>query len=135
LLQSRLAAITVKCDYGDLAPLKCYPKQLNQVFMSLITNAIEAIDRRAGESPLITITTATQGDEVMIQITDNGIGINAEIQSKVFDPFFTTKDVGQGMGLGLTNSYQIIQDIHHGRLELTSAPNDGATLTIWLPID
>jgi signal transduction histidine kinase len=135
LLQSRLAAITVKCDYGDLAPLKCYPKQLNQVFMSLITNAIEALDRQAGESPLITITTATQGDEVMIQITDNGIGINAEIQSKVFDPFFTTKDVGQGMGLGLTNSYQIIQDIHHGRLELTSAPNDGATLTIWLPID
>jgi signal transduction histidine kinase len=133
LLQSRLAAITVQRDYGDFAPLKCYPKQLNQVFMSLIMNAIEALDRQRSDSPLITIITATQNGQVTIQITDNGIGIQPEIQSKIFDPFFTTKDVGQGMGLGLTNSYQIIQDIHHGRLEYANAPDGGATFTIWLP--
>jgi signal transduction histidine kinase len=144
LLQSRLlptparAAIVIQRNYGDLPPVRCYPKQLNQVFMSLITNAIEALDQPVCDSPLITITTAHHSDDVMIQITDNGIGIQPEIQSKVFDPFFTTKDVGQGMGLGLTNSYQIIQDMHHGRLEFTSTPTanrDGmtTTFTICLP--
>jgi signal transduction histidine kinase len=151
LLQSRLlptplrAGIVVQQNYGDLPPVRCYPKQLNQVFMSLMTNAIEALDdlrsvgdhRQASESPLITITTARHANDVMIQITDNGIGIKPEIQSKIFDPFFTTKDVGQGMGLGLTNSYQIIQDIHHGRLEFTRTSRlDRAsitTFTIYLP--
>jgi signal transduction histidine kinase len=142
LIQSRLlptavrAAIVVQRDYGDLPPVQCYPKQLNQVFMSLITNAIEALDRQAGDAPFIRITTARQSDGVMLQITDNGIGIKPEIQAKIFDPFFTTKDVGQGMGLGLTNSYQIIQDIHHGRLEFTRTNVNGVsttTFTIWLP--
>jgi signal transduction histidine kinase len=143
LLQSRLQptpsrpAIMIVQNYADLPTIRCYPKQLNQVFMSLLTNAIEALDRQASDSPLITITTAHQAQDITIQITDNGIGINPEIQSKVFDPFFTTKDVGQGMGLGLTNSYQIIQDIHHGRLEFTSTAHldrgNTTTFTIYLP--
>ena len=140
LLQSRLLpttvrpAIVVQRNYADLPPIQCYPKQLNQVFMSLITNAIEALDQQASDSPLITITTARQGDDVMIQIADNGIGIPPAIQAKIFDPFFTTKDVGQGMGLGLTNSYHIIQDSHHGRLEFISTPtaNGGGTTTFTI---
>jgi two-component system, NtrC family, sensor kinase len=150
LLQSRLLptsarpAIIVQRHYGELPPVECYPKQLNQVFMSLITNAIEALDhlrsvgdhRQAGDAPQITITTAQQADGIIIQITDNGIGIPPTIQSKIFDPFFTTKDVGQGMGLGLTNSYQIIQASHHGRLEFTCTTygdRPTTTFTIWLP--
>jgi signal transduction histidine kinase len=150
LLQSRLLptsarpAIIVQRLYGELPPVECYPKQLNQVFMSLITNAIEALDhlrsvgdhRQARDTPQITITTAQQADGITIQITDNGIGIPPAIQSKIFDPFFTTKDVGQGMGLGLTNSYQIIQASHHGRLEFTRTTHGdrpATTFTIWLP--
>jgi signal transduction histidine kinase len=133
------AMIVVERHYGELPLVECYPKQLNQVFMSLITNAIEALDRQANDSPLITITTARQGDDVMIQIADNGIGIPPAIQAKIFDPFFTTKDVGQGMGLGLTNSYHILQDIHHGRLEFTRTPtllgDRPTTFTICLPLN
>jgi signal transduction histidine kinase len=143
LLQSRLEAtqwrpaIQVQTDYTGMVPVQCYPKQLNQVFMSLVSNAIDAIDKLAVmmgcPHPMLQIMMADHGEQVMIQIIDNGMGIEETIQSKIFDPFFTTKDVGQGMGLGLTNSYQIIQDIHHGRLECVSRPLAGATFTVWLP--
>jgi two-component system, NtrC family, sensor kinase len=146
LLQSRLAAtstrpeILVQKHYGPLSPVQCHPKQLNQVFMNLITNAIEAIDKQTIDQrtatdtpPTIDITTAIEATAVVIQLTDNGIGIDPEIQSKIFDPFFTTKDVGQGMGLGLTNSYRIITEIHQGQLEFDPAFTPGTMFTIRLP--
>jgi signal transduction histidine kinase len=125
LLQNSLSAtakrpaITIEKIYHPIPEILCYPGQLNQVFMYLLTNAIEAIDRASNiAQPKITIETITEQQQIQIRITDNGGGIPEAIRSKVFDPFFTTKDVGQGIGLGLTNSYKIIDEIHQGRLEI-----------------
>jgi signal transduction histidine kinase len=143
LLQNRLNAtpkrpeIQIHRHYSQLPEISCYPKHLNQVFMSLLQNAIEAIDRlvmnQSDRQPSIQIKTMMDTTTVVIEIIDNGIGIEPNIATKIFDPFFTTKDVGQGMGLGLTNSYQIIQDMHQGELTYQSRPQQGATLIICLP--
>jgi two-component system, NtrC family, sensor kinase len=148
LLQSRLKATThrpeiqVERQYAQSAEVLCHPKQLNQVFMNLITNAIEAIDQGAAQemaqlapiaSPTIKLLTQEDQTHVMIQIADNGIGIAPSIATKVFDPFFTTKDVGQGMGLGLTNSYHIIQQLHEGSLDFAPGAEQGTIFTIRLP--
>ena len=144
LLQSQFVeteyrpAIDIQNDYAELPLIFCYPKQLNQVFIYLITNAIEAIDRlskiHALEQPHIIVRTTKTDHQVFIEISDNGIGIETETQSKIFNPFFTTKDVGQGMGLGLTNSYRIINEIHHGHLKFHSQVKQGTTFRIELPI-
>lgn len=146
LLQERFAptdlrpAIQIQREYGGLPTIPCYPSQLNQAFFYLLTNAIEAIDQAVQitnltniESPIIQIITEEDNLHITISILDNGIGIAPEIQSKIFDPFFTTKDVGKGMGLGLTNSYQIIAELHQGVLAYHSPGKQGATFTITLP--
>ncbi len=146
LLQERFAptdlrpAIQIQREYGILPTIPCYPSQLNQAFFYLLTNAIEAIDQAVQitnltniESPIIQIITEEDNLNITISILDNGIGIAPEIQSKIFDPFFTTKDVGKGMGLGLTNSYQIIAELHQGVLAYHSPGKQGATFTITLP--
>ncbi|MBM0744825.1 HAMP domain-containing histidine kinase (plasmid) [Phormidium sp. CLA17] len=146
LLQERFAptdlrpAIQIQREYGILPTIPCYPSQLNQAFFYLLTNAIEAIDQAVQitnltniESPIIQIITEEDNLNITISILDNGIGIAPEIQSKIFDPFFTTKDVGKGMGLGLTNSYQIIAELHRGVLAYHSPGKQGATFTITLP--
>ncbi|MEB3295049.1 MAG: ATP-binding protein [Synechococcales bacterium] len=112
-------AIIIEKIYNPIPKILCHPGQLNQVFMYLLTNAIEAIDRVPQiTQPKITITTKADQHQVQILIADNGCGISDAMRSKVFDPFFTTKDIGQGMGLGLTNSYKIIHEIHHGTLAI-----------------
>jgi signal transduction histidine kinase len=156
LLQSRLKATThrpeiqVERQYAQSAEVLCHPKQLNQVFMNLITNAIEAIDQKMAQgmaqgkaqgmaqltpiaSPTIKLVTQADETHVIVQIADNGIGIAPSIATKVFDPFFTTKDVGQGMGLGLTNSYHIIQQLHEGSLDFAPGAEQGTIFTIRLP--
>ncbi len=144
LLEGRLSAtadrprIQVDRNYHAAAKLACYPSQLNQVFFYLISNAIEAIDRSATlDSKPYGITISTQEDdtEVKITIEDNGIGIAPEIQAKIFDPFFTTKDVGEGAGLGLTNSHNVITHLHHGSLTLRSTLKQGTTLLLTIPKD
>jgi two-component system, NtrC family, sensor kinase len=139
LLQNKLSAtakrpeITIEKIYNPIPNIRCCPAQLNQVFMYLLTNAIEAIDRTPeNPQPRITISTDAEPDQIRISITDNGCGISDAIRSKIFDPFFTTKDVGQGMGLGLTNSYKIIHDTHQGTLVVAEA-TDCTTFTITLP--
>jgi two-component system, NtrC family, sensor kinase len=139
LLQNKLSAtakrpeITIEKIYNPIPNIRCCPAQLNQVFMYLLTNAIEAIDRTSeNPQPRITISTDAEPDQIRISITDNGCGIPDAIRSKIFDPFFTTKDVGQGMGLGLTNSYKIIHDTHQGTLVVAEA-TDCTTFTITLP--
>lgn len=144
LLQERLAAtdlrsaIALQRNYGNLPLVTCYPSQLNQAFFYLLLNAIEAIDRHceitASEAPTLSITTIASEESVQISIQDTGMGIELEVQPKIFDPFFTTKDVGQGMGLGLTNSYYIVTNLHQGTLEFTTVPKQGTTFTICLPI-
>ncbi|HAJ59772.1 MAG TPA: hypothetical protein DCP31_11270 [Cyanobacteria bacterium UBA8543] len=168
ILQHRLQAkgqqpeIQVLKEYGELPLVECYPGQLNQAFMNILSNAIEALTLSEAESPqhlspAITIRTsildssdptqnslyppteqycATTGNSrsVVIQIADNGPGITEAVQARLFDPFFTTKPVGHGTGLGLSISYQIVVEKHNGVLTCTSLPGQGTAFWIVIPI-
>ncbi|WP_353931490.1 PAS domain S-box protein [Okeanomitos corallinicola TIOX110] len=143
ILQNRLKAqpnhpaVSVIRDYGNIPLIKCYPGQMNQVFMNIFSNAIDALE----EVKLITkpreirITTKMiNNSRLAIRIADNGSGIPPEILTKLFDPFFTTKDVGKGTGLGLSISYQIIVDKHKGNLYCHSTLGQGTEFVIEIPI-
>ncbi len=147
LLQNQLQGkadnshIQVIPEYGDLPLVECYASQLNQVFMNIFNNAIYVLEECAGEildsgsSPYIKIRTSVIDEEqVEIRIADNGPGMTEEVRSKLFDPFFTTKPVGQGTGLGLSVSYQIVVEKHGGQLQCISAPGQGAEFVILIPI-
>jgi PAS domain S-box-containing protein len=130
-------------QYGDLPPVYCYASQLNQVFMNIVANAIDALDTaylrymqqgQADYRPAIKIATTIVQGQVQVTIADNGPGIPPDVQARLFDPFFTTKPVGQGTGLGLSISYQIIVEKHQGQLTCTSVPGQGTTFTITLPL-
>ena len=120
--------IEVVKNYGDLPGIMCFPGQLNQVFMNVLTNAVEAIP----EKGKIFITTRMKGDSVEISIKDTGRGIPKEIMGKLFEPFFTTKEVGQGTGLGLSISYGIIER-HKGKIKIESEEGRGSEFIITLP--
>ncbi|MBP0015039.1 MAG: GAF domain-containing sensor histidine kinase [Roseofilum sp. SBFL] len=119
-------------DYGDLPLIDCYPAQLNQVFMYLLSNAIDALDEKIGNDRYIKIKTEIEGANVRISIADNGNGIPESIRSQVFDPFFTTKPPGKGTGLGLSICYTIVVEKHQGRLWYDSSPGEGTRFTIEL---
>jgi two-component system NtrC family sensor kinase len=121
--------------YGDLPLVECYPGKLNQVFLNIISNAIYATNKKYGDEPggRIIISTSVLGNNVLISIKDNGIGMNAGTINKVFDPFFTTKDVGEGTGLGMSISYSTIKK-HFGELTVASSPGNGAEFIIQLPV-
>lgn len=119
---------TITEDYADLPDIECFPGQLNQVFLNLIVNASQAIVDK-GE---ITIVTELEDEHVIIKVSDTGSGIPEEVCDKLFDPFFTTKPVGQGTGLGLSVSYDIIQK-HNGQISVASEVGKGATFTVMLP--
>jgi two-component system, NtrC family, sensor kinase len=138
---SPFPGITVQKYYGNLPLVECYPGQLNQVFMNLFTNAIDALEEAALKQPqqhstlnLSIHTEQLDEAQVLICITDNGLGIPAAIVSKLFDPFFTTKPVGKGTGLGLSISYQIITESHQGDLSYHPNPLGGSAFAITLPI-
>ncbi len=116
-------------DYGDLPTVLCYSQQINQVFMNLLINAAQAIEKNG----LIQVKTRAANDKVMIQISDNGCGIPDSIQSQIFDPFFTTKEIGKGTGLGLSMTYNIIEK-HNGKIEVKSCVGEGTTFTVYLPV-
>lgn len=122
--------IRVIKNYGQLPKVYCYPSQLNQVFMNILSNAIQAI-RGTGD---ITITTShPKPDRVEISIKDTGVGMSQEVQEKIFDPFFTTKGVSQGTGLGMSITYGIVQK-HGGEIFVHSQPNKGTEFVISLPV-
>jgi len=121
---------TVNRQYGEIPPSKCYPQQLNQVFMNLILNAAQAIETQ-GE---ITIKTWTENAKIKVAISDTGAGIPPENLKRIFEPFFTTKPVGKGTGLGLSIVYDIITKKHDGTIEVASEPGKGTTFTISLPV-
>jgi signal transduction histidine kinase len=129
------ANIHIIQNYGDLPLISCYPAQLNQVFMNIITNAIDALTECENkEDKDIVITTSKVNEEYLqVGIKDNGIGIAEEVRNKLFDPFFTTKPVGKGTGLGLSICYQIIQK-HQGKIEVFSQVGEGTEFLITLPI-
>jgi signal transduction histidine kinase len=154
ILQNRLKEtaghpeIKIVRNYNQLPLVECYPGQLNQVFMNILSNAIDALDQyNKQRSPAditatpttITIhtqlTTLNNAEAVLINIQDNGPGISKAHQSKLFDPFFTTKPIGKGTGLGLSISYQIIVDKHKGSLVCTSELGQGAEFLIKIPIN
>jgi len=135
LLRTRTKnSIDILKDYDpDLPFINCNPGQLNQLFMNLLTNAIEAIEmKHSQENNAITIKTTNLLDKIEISIKDNGIGIPNEIQEKIFDPFFTTKEVGKGTGLGLSIVFGIIKK-HNGQINVVSAPGVGSEFIIQIP--
>lgn len=129
----RRSAIALSKDYDDLPQLNCYAGQLNQVFMNLIANAIDALEDHP--TPAIHIQTKLDGDHtIVIRIADNGIGMTPNVQQKIFQPLFTTKPMGKGTGLGLVIAQQIVVEKHDGRLSCFSNPGVGTEFVIELPI-
>ncbi|MBD1920217.1 PAS domain S-box protein [Microcoleus sp. FACHB-831] len=144
--------ICVIKEYGDLPKVECYAGLLNQVFMNLLSNAIEALDDYNNErnccggngitpaemqqhpSTIRIITEVIDRDWVAIRIVDNGPGMCEEVKGRIFDPFFTTKPVGKGTGLGLAISYQIVVEKHHGNLRCNSVPEQGTEFVIEIPL-
>ncbi|KYC44026.1 hybrid sensor histidine kinase/response regulator [Scytonema hofmannii PCC 7110] len=154
ILQHRLKArpkrpmIEVIKEYENLPPVKCYSGQLNQVFMNLLTNAIDALEEGMGNGswgiestpnshcPKIRITTELVEDtRVLIRISDNGPGMPEPVQNQIFNPFFTTKAEGKGTGLGLSISHQIIAQKHNGMLQCISSFGQGTEFIIEIPLD
>ncbi len=141
-LKSNSSDIEIIKEYGNLPSIECYPSQLNQVFMNILVNAIDALEEAITKknyshnySCKITISTERLNNNfVQIRISDNGSGIPQNIISKLFDPFFTTKEVGKGTGLGLSISYQIIVDKHGGKLSCESVQSEGTSFIIQIPI-
>ena len=137
ILQHRLKPDNHYCielikDYGELPLVECYAGQINQVFMNLLSNAIDATEQR--EMPQIWIKTKlVENDRVLVCIRDNGHGISEKIQSRVFDPFFTTKPIGKGTGMGLAISYEIVQK-HGGSIQCHSEPDQGTEFWIEIPV-
>ncbi|MBB4812545.1 MULTISPECIES: ATP-binding protein [Pseudomonas] len=116
--------------YSALPEIECLASQLNQVVMNLVINAAQAMGPERGT---ITISNGVEGDNVWLEVADNGCGIAPETVQKIFDPFFTTKPVGEGTGLGLSLSYGIIKK-HHGDISVRSEPGKGTTFRVVLPI-
>ena len=121
--------ITIERDYGDVPPIECYPGQLNQVFMNLLVNAIQAIP---GEGTIRVAVHQLEDSDVEVRISDTGIGMPPDVQRRIFEPFYTTKGVGEGTGLGLSISYGIVER-HHGHLSVESTPGVGTTFIIRIP--
>ncbi|MEA5554608.1 ATP-binding protein [Anabaena cylindrica UHCC 0172] len=150
ILQHRLKtrpeypAIEVVKDYNKLPLVECYPGQLNQAFMNLLVNAIDALEESAQEKikddqqiqpGTIWISTQMMTDnQVQIAIADNGVGIPEIVRSRIFNPFFTTKPVGKGTGLGLSISYKIVTEKHHGQMWCDSILGQGSKFVIQIPV-
>ncbi|HYW20042.1 MAG TPA: AAA family ATPase [Nodularia sp. (in: cyanobacteria)] len=152
ILKHRLKAnlqhpdIQIVRDYDDLPSIECFPGQLNQVFINLLANAIDALEESntgysffeiAKNPNIITIKTSLIEDknQVLISIKDNGMGMSAEVKQKIFEHLFTTKPVGKGTGLGLAIAWQIVVDKHKGKIEVESTPGESTEFIITLPIN
>ena len=125
--------VEVRKEFGAVRAIQGSPSQINQVFLNIITNAVQAMPERA-ERGVITLRTAMEDERtVRVEIQDNGSGIPKDVVSKIFDPFFTTKPIGQGTGMGLSISYKIVQE-HGGRIAVDSEVGVGTLFTILLPV-
>ncbi|RMF47196.1 MAG: PAS domain S-box protein, partial [Deltaproteobacteria bacterium] len=120
---------TLHKELGDVPRIRCYPQQLNQVFMNILLNAAQAIETQGD----IWVRTFVDNDQLVVHIQDNGCGIPEEIREKIFEPFFTTKEVGKGTGLGMSISWDIVHK-HGGRIEIESQVGVGTSFFIYLPL-
>ncbi len=150
ILQSRIKAtsdrpeVVIVKNYGKLPLVDCYAGQLNQVFMNILSNALDAMEeadqkrtkeeRQDCPNTIYISTELASSTQVRISIKDNGTGIPEKVRQRIFDPFFTTKSVGKGTGMGLAISYQIVVDRHHGTLECISQPGAGTEFVIQIPL-
>ena len=130
LLKHHLDGIELVRDYGDVPGVECYPGKLNQVFMNILTNAIQAMPTGG----LIHLTTQVQADRVDIVFRDTGVGMDEKTLARVFEPFFTTKDVGQGTGLGMSITHGIVRQ-HHGDIAAHSQLGQGTEIRLRLPVN
>jgi len=135
--------IQVIKDYGNIPAVECYAGQMNQVFMNILSNAIDALrmgtrDKEDNSCPIPTIQISTKislnNSRLLIRISDNGAGMTEEVKKRIFDPFYTTKPVGKGTGLGLAISYQIIVEKHEGIMDCISKPGQGTEFWIEIPV-
>jgi two-component system, NtrC family, sensor kinase len=126
-----LKSVSIDKQFGDIPEITCSPSQINQVFLNLITNAVQAMPDERGA---LVLTSKAEGDGVAVVVQDNGKGIPPEVIKKIFDPFFTTKEIGKGTGLGLSISFKIVQQ-HGGNIKVESTPNVGTKFTVWLPLN
>jgi signal transduction histidine kinase len=149
ILQHRLKGkkiampIEIVKNYGNLSQLECHPGLLNQVFMNILSNSIDALEKYVEEQqnhgnhssiqPTVSITTEESETQMVVRIGDNGPGISESVRQRIFEPFFTTKPVGKGTGLGLSISYSIIKDKHGGQLHCNSQAEEGTEFVIELP--
>lgn len=150
ILQHRLKAtdkrpeIQIIRDYGNLSNVECCAGQVNQVFMNILVNALDALEEfnakrtyqeiRDNPSRITIRTSVVDSQWVKIAIADNGSGIPESIQKQIFNPFFTTKPVGKGTGMGMAISYQIITEKHRGKLEFFSTPGEGTEFVVQIPM-
>ena len=135
------SSIKVVKQYSLLPPVKCFPGQLNQVFMNVLSNAVDALEEKliavddtSYEGQIKITSRVLPGDRVQVQISDNGPGIPEELRQRIFDPFFTTKPIGKGTGLGMSISHQIITERHHGKFYYDTTTTAGACFTIEIPV-
>ncbi len=136
--------IQVSKDYGNVPPVECYAGQLNQVFMNILVNAIDALEeshaklnyQQIKDNPgrIMIRTSVVNSTWVEVAIADNGVGISQEFQQRIFDPFFTTKPIGKGTGMGMSISYQIVTEKHGGKLECFSTSGKGTEFIIQIPL-
>jgi signal transduction histidine kinase len=129
----------VETDFDEQLPqVLCMPGEINQVFLNIIVNAAQAINSMpglaTGQKGIIRLSTRRDGDMVEVRISDTGIGIPEEIQSRIFEPFFTTKEVGKGTGQGLALAYDVVERKHGGSIFFETHPGSGTTFIIRLPI-
>ncbi len=122
--------VRVETDLNDIPNIDCVPSKLNQLFLNIITNACQAMQKIGG---VLAISTEADQQQIKVRFADQGEGMSQATQQKMFDPFFTTKEIGQGTGLGMSIAYKIIE-AHKGSIDVESAPNVGTTITVSLPI-
>jgi signal transduction histidine kinase len=133
------ADFEIKLD-STLAPISVVPQDIGRVILNLINNAFYAVNERqkkeqdSGYKPLVTLTTSQQGGQVVIQVTDNGTGMPEQVKEKIFQPFFTTKPTGEGTGLGLSLSYDIVTKGHGGTMEVLTREGEGSKIIVRRPL-
>ena len=130
--------VNFESDFQSDPQIDCFPAQLNQVFMNIMVNGCQAIQKKQKDSKdptlgTLTVRIQTEGGLLKIEFQDTGCGMSEEVKERIFEPFFTTKTVGEGTGLGMSISYGIIEK-HHGTIQVKSELGTGTSITLSLPI-
>ncbi len=127
--------VSLEVEYGDIGIIEAYGSQVNQVLLNIVLNSIEAVSEKHNDNKgSVNIKTYIENNYVVVSFKDDGIGIDEEHISSLFNPFYTTKPVGEGLGLGLSMSYDIIINKHHGKIDVVSDPGVGTEFLIFLPL-